>query len=291
VLDVYRLSDWTRQARLPMDCRCYFNVAQRWPTFLPSPDPGLIYVYKSRTLGNHRADDFICGLRLGPTPEFASWNHKLPECMAGWSPAGGRAHAQMLFVAEGLQAGRLPATDLAQKVAFWLGPDEGMGPVVSLGARPRAHSDLGHARAILSAPLRPLSVVVCTDGVVHLIDPVSFRHLGRQQVQLAAGHAMPLFAAQLEPSGRLLYVGTAAGEPRYEGLSEWIVVHDLEEGRRVHEWRLTEPFAHMALSTDGRYLCGAGVSSDKLWLLDALDGRTEAAMPLPGSPRYVVAAT
>lgn len=290
VLDVYRLSDWCHRARLPMDCRCHFNVAPRWSTFLPSPDPGLIYVYKAHTLGHHRADDYICGLRLGSSPEFTSWNYKLPECVAGWSLCGGRAHVQLLFVAEGLQLGRLPAKDLEQKVAFWLGPEEGCGPSVSLGPRPRAHSDLGHARAILSAPKRRQSVVVCNDGMVHLIDAANFRHLGRQQVELAADHAMPLFAAQLDASGRLLYVGTAAGETRCQGLTERIVVHDLEVGRRRQEWLLAEPMAHLALTGDGRYVCGAGLSG-KLWVLDALDGRVEAAMPLPGSPRYVVPVT
>src|SRR5262249_34712044 len=154
VLDVYRLSDWHLRARLPMDCRAHFNVCQRWPPFLPSPDVNLIYLYKARTLGHHRAEDFVSGLRLD-TLEFTPWNYQLPEGMAGWSGAAGRAHVQMLFVAEGLETGRLPATDLDQKVAFWLGPEAGMGPTVSLGPRPRAHSDLGHARAILCATKRP----------------------------------------------------------------------------------------------------------------------------------------
>ena len=129
----------------------------------------------------------------------------------------------MLFIADGLQVGRLPEADFEQKIGFWLGPEEGMGPVIPLGPRPRLHSDLGHARAILSAPRRPLSVVVCNDGAVHLIDPVAFRRLGRQQVSFAPGHAMPIFAAQVDPDGRLLYVGTAEPEARSQGLIERVV--------------------------------------------------------------------
>jgi hypothetical protein len=249
--------------------------------------PKLIYVYKARTLGDHLAEDYVCGLRVAEL-EFTPWTYRVPECIAGWSVAAGRAHAQMLFVADGLEVGRLPTIDLEQKVAFWLGPEEGMGPTVSLGPRPRAHSDLGHARAILCAPKRPLSVVMCNNGVTHLIDPIDFRHRGKQQVSFAPGHAMPLFAAQIDPEGRLLYVGTATDEARHQGLVERVVVHDLDRGRRQLEWVLEDPFAHMALSDDGRYLCGAGQRTNQLWVLDARSGRAEAQMPLDGFPQYLI---
>jgi len=91
--------------------------------------------------------------------------------LAGWSLASGRAHAQIIFVADGIELGILPRTDLEQKVGFWLGPKEGMGPMARLGPRPRSHSDLGHARAILFAPEKPLSVMMCNDGAAHLVDP------------------------------------------------------------------------------------------------------------------------
>lgn len=287
-LAVYRLSDWSLLARLPMDCRAHFNICPEWPTFLPSPEGRLIYVYKSRTLGDHLAEDFVCGLDL-TTLDFTPWNYKVPECVAGWSVAGGRAHTQMLFVADGLEVGQLPTAGLEQKVGFWLGPEEGMGPMVSIGSRPRSHSDLGHARAILFAPQRSLSVVACNDGVAHLIDAVDFRYLERQQVKLSKGYAMPIFAAQIDPQGRFLYVGTAAGEARHQGLVERVVVHDLNRGRRQLEWLLEEPLAHMALSEDGRYLCGAGLSN-RLWILDAQTGRAVAVMQLDGSPQYVIPA-
>jgi hypothetical protein len=163
-----------------------------------------------------------------------------------------------------------------------------MGPVIPLGPRPRAHSDLGHARAILSAPGRPLSVVVCNDGAAHLIDPVAFRHLGRQQVTFTPGHAMPIFAAVVDPQGRLLYVGTAEHEARSRGLVERVVVHDLERGRRQLEWVLAEPFAHMALTADGRYLCGAGANSNALYVLDTRNGRPEAVTPLDDAPVFLL---
>jgi hypothetical protein len=287
VLDVYRLSDWELRARLPVDFRAYFNVAQRWSPFLPSPDPNLIYVYKARTLGNHLAEDYVCGLRVAEL-ELTPWTFRVPECVAGWSVAAGPAHTQMLFVADGLEVGRLPTTDLEQKLAFWLGPEGGMGPLVSLGPRPRAHSDLGHARAILCAPQRPLSAVVCNDGTVHLIDPLTFRHKETQQVSFSPGHAMPTFAAQVDPAGRLLYVGTATDEARHQGLAERVVVHDLDRGRWQEEWVLPEPFVHMALTGDGRYLCGAGLASGKLWVLDARSARIEAEMALDGAPRYLI---
>jgi hypothetical protein len=286
VLDVYRLSDWGLRARLPMDCRAHFNLRPRWSPFLPSPDGRLVYVYKARTLGDHLAEDYVCGLRLDAL-EFDPWVYKVPECVAGWSTPGGPAHAQMLFVADGLEVGRLPTDDLEQKVAFWLGPEAGMGPTVPLGPRPRVHSDLGHARAILGAPARPLSVVVCNDGVVHLIDPVGFRHLGRQRVAFQPGEAMPLFAAQVDPGGRFLYAGTA-GEARHEGLVERVIVHDLERGRTAQEWPLAEPWTHMALSQDGRYLCGAELSPGMIRVVDTRDGRVVTEIVLDGSPRYLI---
>ncbi len=133
-LDVYRLSDWTLRARLLLDCRAHFNRRPAWSTYVEAPDGRQIYVYKARTLGHHLAEDWLCGLDT-ETLTFAPWSFKVPECVAGWSAAGGRAHAQMLFVADGLEVGRLPVADLEQKIGFWLGPEEGMGPTVPLGPR------------------------------------------------------------------------------------------------------------------------------------------------------------
>lgn len=289
-LEVYRLSDWSLQTRLPMDCRAHFNVSPQWSTFLPSPDNSLIYIYKSRTLRDHHAQDFICGLDVDALT-LSSWNFQIPECVAGWSVSGGRAHAQMLFVADGVEVGRLPYGDLEQKAVFWLGPDEGMGPAVPLGSRPRVHSDLGHARAILYAPKRTLSVVVCTDGTTHLIDPIDFRYLERQQLRLRKGFAMPIFAAQLDPQGRFLYVGTATGENRHQGLVERIVVHDLEQGKIQSEWVLEEPFVHMTLTGAGDHICGVSLESNKLYILESRMGQAEAVMQLDGSPQYVISAS
>jgi hypothetical protein len=288
-LDVYRLSDWSLRARLPMEDRAHFNVSPQWSTFIASPDDTLVYIYQARTLGHHWSEDFVCGLDpAGPT--FTSWKFRIPECVAGWSCAAGRAHAQMLFVADGLETGSLPTVDLDQKVAFWLGPDGGMGPTVSLGARPRAHSDLGHARAIVCAPLRPLSVVVCTDGVTHLIDPSAMRYLERQQLEFASDYAMPIFAAEIDRQGSLLYVGTARSGARHQRLIQRVLVHGLDEARRQNEWAVEEPLSHMALTDDGTYLCGVSPDSGTLWVFDARTGRVEAAMPLDGAPQYIIPA-
>jgi hypothetical protein len=135
-----------------------------------------------------------------------------------------------------------------------------------------------------------LSVVVCTDGVAHLIDPVGFRYLERHQVELADGQAMPIFAAQLDPQGRWLYVGSGSHQARHQGLVERVVVHDLQRGRRQGEWRLEEPFGHMALSADGRYLYGTSPASGRLWVLDAATGAVQALTPLDGTPMYVLPA-
>lgn len=287
-LDVYRLSDWSLRARLAMDCRAQFNVCPEWCTFIHNDMTNTIYLYKAATLGNHLAEDYVGGLDVA-TLQLAPWSCKLPECMIGWSAAGDAAHAQMLFIADGLEVGRLPSSDLEQRVGFWLGPEDGMGPMVSIGPRPRDHSQPGHARAILFARERPLSLAVCNDGTVHLIDPQSFRYLEQQRVRFADGFAMPIFAAQVEPKGRWLYVGTAADGPRQQGLIEHIVVHDLDHGRLDNEWTLEQPFTHMALSSDGQYLCGAGVA-DQLWVLDAHNGRVEAVVEVPGFPQYVIPA-
>src|SRR5947209_6965627 len=53
LLDVYRLSDWSLRARLPLDYRAHFNFAPVWPPFLLSPDHQSIYLYKAKSLGNH----------------------------------------------------------------------------------------------------------------------------------------------------------------------------------------------------------------------------------------------
>ncbi len=286
-LDVYSLLDLKLKAHLPMDCRAHFNVSPQWSTFIQSPEVGLVYVYKARTLGDHWAQDFVCGLDL-QNLRFTTWNHRIPECVAGWSACGGRAHAQMLFVSDGLEVGKLPSSGLKQKIAFWLGPHEGMGPSVDLGPRPRAHNDPGHARAILFARHQALSVAVCTDGAVHLIDPIRFRYLERQQMEIADDHVVPNFAAQVDPWARFLYVGTASYEFRSRGITQRIVVHDLQRGRRQNEWVLERPFSHMVLTADGDYLCGASSDSDELWVIDVRTGEAKAVMPLDGSPQYVM---
>jgi len=286
-LDVYRLSDWSRAAHLPMEYRAKFNVTPEWTTFLPSRRDRIIYVYQAHTLGDHWAEDFVSGLDLASNA-FTSWNFRVPECVAGWSAAVGRAEVQMLHVADGIEVGKLPSSDFEQKVAFWLGPEEGMGPTIPIGPRPRAHSDLGHARAILCAPRRPLSIVVCNDGAAHLIDPLDFRYLEKQQVKFALDHAMPVFAAQVEPQGRLLYVGASRPDARSQGLVERVVVHDLDRNCRKTEWLLPEPFVHTALTEDGKYFCGGSRESNQLWILDASNGEPAAVMQLHGSPQYVI---
>ena len=45
----------------------------------------------------------------------------------------------------------------------------------------------------------------------------------------------------------------------------------------------------MVLSADGRYLCGAGVTSNALYVLDVRNGRTEAVTPLDGAPVFLLA--
>ena len=286
-LDVYRVSDWSRRAHMPMDFRAQFNMSPEWPTFVRGPRDRLIYVYKAQTLGDHWAADFICGLDLASLA-FTSWNFRIPECVSGWSAAVGRAQAQMLFTADGVHEGKLPSNNFEQKVGFWLGPEEGMGPMVPIGPRPRSHSDLGHANAILCAPARPLSIAVCNDGAAHLIDPLDFRYLEKQQVEFAPGHAMPVFAAQVDPRGRFLYVGTAGPESRSRGLVERVVVHDLDRDRRNAEWLLPEPLGQIVLSEDGKYLCGGSLESNQLWILDAGSGEPAAVMQLHGSPQYVI---
>jgi hypothetical protein len=288
-LAVYRLSDWSRIAEHTMDCRAHFNVTPLWSPFLAAPDSKTIYIYKAQTLGHHHGKDFVCGLDVR-TFTLSSWTAVVPRCLAGWSTSAGSAHAQMLFIADGLESGELPTRDLDQTVAFWLGPELGMGPVLSLGARPQAHSDLGHARAILFAPGRPLSVVVCTDGLVHLIDPVNRCVLERQQVTFSPRHGMPTFAAQIASDGSLLYVGTAVGQARHQRLVQRVVVHDLDGCRRVSEWVLDEPMMNITLAQDGRYLCGVSPRSESVCVLDVRTGREAARVKLPARPRYVIPA-
>ena len=289
-LAIYRISDWTLRARLPMNSRAHFNSSPRWSTFILSPDQNLIYIYKSRTLGNHLAEDYIGGLHLGRLA-FTPWDFRLPECVAGWSRSGGGAHAQMLFVSDGVEVGYLPTTSFEQKVAFWLGPEKGMGPVISLGLRPRVHNDLGHVRAILFAPKRPLTVAVCNNGIAHLINPLNFRYLEQQQIKFTDGYAMPIFAAQIDQGGKVLYVGTALDEARHQGAIQHVVMHDLIQNRIASEWILDEPFVFMSLSNDGRYLCGLSRDPDGFWVLNAQTGKTEARMRLDGVPQYLVPST
>jgi len=101
---------------------------------------------------------------------------------------------------------------------------------------------------------------------------------------------MPLFAAEIEPQGRALYVGTAGPEARHRGLIERVVVHDLDSGRRETEWVLEEPFSQMAMTQDGKYLCGASPKSNRLWILEARNGEPAAVMQLDGFVQYVIPA-
>jgi len=286
-LDVYRLSDWSLRAHLAIEDRAHFNVSPQWSAFLPSPDDSLIYIYQARTLGHHWSQDYVCGLDPAG-PAFTSWKFQIPECVAGWSRAAGPAHAQMLFVADGLEKGSLPSADFEQKVGFWLGPEGGMAPPVSLGPRPRSHSDPGHARAIVCAPLRPLSAAVCTDGVIHLIDPSEMRYLEQQRLTFRNGYAMPVFAARIDPHGRRLFVGISHDEARHQGLIERVVVHGLDEAAPQDEWALDELWSHMALSDDGTCLVGVSPGSRTLRVLDSGTGRTRVTMQLDETPQYVI---
>lgn len=286
-LDVHRLSDLGRQARIAMDCRPHFNMGPLWSVFVPAPGGEKVYVYKTRTVGDHHAKDFVATLDLA-TLAFMPLSYSVPECVAGWSPSGPRAHAQMLFVGDGVEKGALRLGTREQKVHFWLGPEESEHPDVAIGLRPVAHSDLGHARAILHACAAPLTVVACTDGSVHLIDPVALVHLGCQRIALQEGEGMPIFAAQIEPQGRLVYLGAAQARARCQGLSERIVVHDLASNRTWSEWTLPEPLLRVTLSRDGRKLCGLCPWSGRLWVLDATSGEVDSSLELKGSPRYLV---
>jgi hypothetical protein len=257
--------------------------------FLPSPDGKFVYIYKALTTGHHRSEDYICGLDL-TTMNLTSWSYRIPECVAGWAPAAGNAHAQMLFISDGLEIGELPVGPLDQKVSFWLGPEGGKGPTVSLGPRPRVHSDPGHARSILFAPQRPLTAVVCDDGTVHLIDPIEFRYLETQKVALPEGHAMPPFAAQIDPEGRILYVGTAGERNRHFGAVENIVVHNLDSGLREAQWPLPDVAAQLVLDDAGAFLLWVGLRSPRLGTIDTRTGSLKSLMEFEGSPRFVVPA-
>ncbi len=239
-------------------------------------------------LGDHHGEDFICGLNLEQS-SFNSWNYRIPCCPAGWSACAGEAHSQMLFVSDGIESGKMPTNDLDQSIMFWLGPEGGTGPQVSIGPRPRAHSDAGHARAILSAARPPLSLVVCNDGILHLIDPIDYCYLEQQDVSFPAGYRMPNFAAQVDPNARQIFIGVATGEPWFRGLVERIIVHDPMENRRLAEWELKEPLCHMVLTTDGRFLFGV-VPSGSLGVFDTRSGKPAAVMELGGMPQCLVPA-
>jgi hypothetical protein len=286
-LELYRLSDWRLRARRPMDCRAHFNTTPSWSTFLAAPDGRSIYIYKSRALGDHLAEDYFCALNT-ESGDFSDWNFRVPECVAGLSACAGAAHAQMLFISDGLEYGRLPESGLEQKVAFWLGPDGGMGPSVPIGERPKVHNQLGHARAILFSRRPEMTVVVCTDGVIHLIDPVGFRYLERLSLSFMAGYGMPIFAAQLDPEGSRLYVGASRESQRQAGTVERILVFDVIKKRLLADWALDEPLRQIKLSRDGRYLCGASAARQQLWVLDSFTARTLAVMDVEGDPEYVV---
>lgn len=288
VLDAHQLSDGMLRARLPMDCRAHFNVCPNWSCFVESPDENVVYVYKARTLGDHLAADYICG--FDPSSMcFLPWEVRVPRCIAGWSAAGGgRARLQMLFVADGVESGRLPVDDLDQKVCFWIGVDDGFGPMVSLGPRPRSHSDLGHACALLSAAAAPLSIVVSNDGGIHLIDPVDFRLIERRWVTLPDGFAVTNFAAAVDRNARVLVLGLARDGARHEGRTETLLLYDLRTGRTEGMWALERSLVHFAMTEQGDLLVGAEADCSRLIVLNPRRGTTVASQTIEGFPQYVM---
>jgi len=288
-LDVYRLSSWELRKSLGVERRAHFNIAPSWSTFLPSRDGRSIWTYQSEGLGDHLGADYIAALDV----ETLAWRgepRRIPECIAGWSVCSPHAEAQMLYISDGLEVGELPKLPPPERVVFWDGPEGGFSEPLALGPRPRAHSDLGHARAILAARERPLSVVVRTNGELFLIDSAARQPLERQRAALPEGCGMPIFGAHLDPAGRRVYIGAASPELRATGGTETVVVHDLEAGRTQETWRLDTPLRHTALSADGCTLFGAVADADEIVGLDVETGKTVGAVSLGGEAYYLTAA-
>jgi hypothetical protein len=99
---------------------------------------------------------------------------------------------------------------------------------------------------------------------------------------------MPIFAAQLDPQGRLLYVGLSLEDARRVGVTERIVVHDLELDKKITEFVLDEPLIHFALSPDGNCLCGAGVESNRVHVINSHTGKIESTILVPGSAQFLI---
>lgn len=284
--DIYRLPEWNRVASLPMNCRATFNVRQFWQTIQPGPTPNLVYVFKVKTLGDHLEADLVCGLDL-ESNRLSDWQFPLPRNVIGWAGAGGDAHLQFLFSSEGLFEGQLPTHDFDQSVGFWLGPERGMGPIVSIGPRPEAHSDLGHARAICTTGLR--TVVVRNDGRIHVLDPKTFQLVGLQHLETPPEKIFVEHSAIMDPNGKYLYVGVAEHNLMRAGISERILVHDLEAGRTVHDWKLDGNFQHFSLTERGDYLFGAVVDPNQVQMINTRTGEVEARIPVDGRLHYLVA--
>ncbi len=283
---LYGLDDGNRLARLPLDWHVQFNAFQRWPVFVAHPPTRRIYVYRPETLGDHRSRDFIRGIDLDGR-RIEPWQDEIPQCVMGWSGGGGEVHAQMLFVADGLDVGELPEDDFGQRVGFWGGPDRGMLDVVDIGPRPRAHSDLGHARAIDYAPAAGRSVVVCNDGKAIVLDATTRAVQSVQQVDLGPWGGMPNFAARVDHQGRRLFVGAATHRGRTHGHTEAIVVHDLERRTRVDIVELTAPLRHWTISPNGAWLFGGCATRDEIVLIDTADWTIARRDDLAGQPTAV----
>ncbi len=98
---------------------------------------------------------------------------------------------------------------------------------------------------------------------------------------------MPISAAALAPSGRFLYVGTGDDELRGVSRFDRLIAYDLAQGHHVGECQLDEPFSHLAISPDGRYLVGSAPGTRTLNVPNASTDTTEASLPLIGTPRFV----
>ena len=287
-VDVLRLSTFEPLKQFSVECRAHFNVAPTWSTFLLSRDGRSIWAYQSQGLGDHLGADYIAALDVA-TLEWRSERRRIPECIGGWS-ACRDAEAQVLYVSDGLEVGELPQNPPDERLVFWNGPDGGFSEPLSLGPRPRAHSELGHARAILASRERSLSVVVKTDGELRLVDSAERRPLERQRADLPEGYAMPIFAAQLDPEGRRLYVGASRPSQRALGATETIIVHDLDAGRSIETWKLDSPLQHMSLSSDGRTLFGALDGETEVAAFDVRDGRRIGGVDVGGEALFLTAA-
>ncbi len=286
-VDFYRISDGHRSATTPIAWHIQYNAFQLWPAFVLAPDRRWLYVYRPVTVGDHRSDDFIRGIDLH-SHEFGAWEVPIPECIMGWCRSGSGAHAQMLFVSDGLDRGELPlpSEPRPQKLALWRGPGAPLDTIV-LGQRPVAHSDLGHARATVYAPQSRRAIVVCTDGAVIVVDPSSTAIVSRQQVAMPTGAGMPIFAARVDESGRWLFVGAAGAVARAYAASECVLIHDLEREQTVAALPCDGALSHWAIDPEGSRLFGAVRGRDEIVVLDTHTGDVVLRKTLPGASTAV----